>query len=898
MNNDDKKNLELEEIVENYKSDFDSKRFPPFLAKLYSHYTKINLQLDGLESWSENDYHIHLNDAIKFIYLGFHLKESEQNGWESFFCKAGEILEWLSHPKINIYDYPLHLLSAASYQIAGYPALAYGLLGERLYNTNESEILRLFAKNDFIELIPKIKDYWDNNVFKSIYTDREFYEDNFNEFIVREVISIIGIVINYMQGDNKERVQLAASKFHDLSKLLIHDKDSFNWILSKLYAEITKGFVSNSLRYVLEDFRGNENDDLDNALESYIKKRFLENKVLLWPSQLKGLKKLKEEQSFVLCTPTGSGKTTIAEFAIIKNIFSKLKFNYQHNNTLDIMDLFAPSEPIVLYLVPSRALATEAEWKISNVLKNISEKNIKVTGLYGGNDWGPTDAWINQDEKTILICTYEKGEALLRFLGPLFMHRLSLVIIDEAHSVQFDNNLESLVLGDNRSLRLEALANRLITFIHNNNRSVIGLSAVIGNNAKNLSDWITSNQSEAEQTPYRSTRQLVGRLEFLKNGDFSIRYDLLNGSMIRFNEQDGGENSPFIPKPFLSSPLAMNELPEKYTKGTGFPKSSRPFLFWAAMQFAKEKHYEKQNTILISIMQHVNGYAKDFLDVIENLYHKDLPTFFREPTQESTKEIWEKCKKSCKDYYGEKSVEYKLLNKGIVVHYGKMPGMLSRLLIEVISKKVVHIVLASSTLSEGVNLPFDIVLIPFLTRANKPISISEFSNLIGRAGRPGNGTEGRSLVFLEGKSRSINYSAQKARDDYKELLKKFLTKNSDNLLIEENDSSSSIAKLISYIRDQWQTINDSNSTDEFFDWLEKCVPSDNENIYAKDPKVEADKALDTLDSILLSSIVEFENVKRESTSKVELANLLNDTWKKTYAYFTSKGVESFEEIYI
>ncbi|HGO9419697.1 TPA: DEAD/DEAH box helicase [Bacillus cereus] len=901
MNKNDK-NLELEEVVEMYKKEFASKKFSPNLAKLYSHYTKVNLQQQGLKSWNENDFHNHMSEAIRFIYLGFKLKESEQEGWNQFFRKAGEILEWLSHPKINVSDYPLHLLSAASYQIAGYPALAYGLLGERLFTTNESEILRLFVKNDFINLMPKLKDYWDVNDFKSGNTDKGFYEEDFNDYIVREVISIIGIVISYMQGDNKERVQLAANKFYDLSKLLLHDKESFNWILSRLYAEITKGFISNSLRFVLEDLKDAGNKGLNDALESYIKKRFLENKTLLWPSQLKGLKKLKEEQSFVLCTPTGSGKTTIAELAIIKTIFSKSTIFTQPKSifgSLNLKELVTPNEPIVLYLVPSRALATEAEWKISNVLKGISDENIKVTGLYGGNDWGPTDAWINQDEKTVLICTYEKGEALLRFLGPLFLHRLSLVIIDEAHSVQFDNNIESLVLGDNRSLRLEALSNRLINFLHGNNRAVIGLSAVIGNNSKSLSNWITDNQSEAEQTPYRSTRQLVGRLEFFHSGDFSIRYDLLNGAIIRFSEQEG-ENSPFIPNPFPSSPITMNKLPKEYVgKDKGFPKSSRPFLFWAAMQLAKEKQYEKQNTILISVMQYVDGYANDFLHVIEKVYDKEnLPTFFREPTQGLDKKVWDKCLKSCKDYYGEESVEYKLLNKGIVVHYGKMPGLLSRLLIEVINKKIVHIVLASSTLSEGVNLPFDVVLIPVLTRGGKTISVSEFSNLIGRAGRPGNGTEGRSLIFLEGASGSLSLSSKYAKRAYVDIISGYLNDNKKDSFNEESNDSSPLAKLIAYISEQWRIMADSDSSEEFIDWLEKCVPSENENIFNKDPKLEAVKALDTLDAILISSIAEFENVRETNTSRAELEKLLKETWRKTYAYFATKQEEKLEEIYI
>jgi replicative superfamily II helicase len=87
-----------------------------------------------------------------------------------------------------------------------------------------------------------------------------------------------------------------------------------------------------------------------------------------------------------------------------------------------------------------------------------------ITGLYGGIDWGPTDAWLTSDDRTVLICTYEKAEALIRFLGPLFLARLSLVVLDEAHMVQFDGSMENLRNAESRSLRLESLIARL--FVH------------------------------------------------------------------------------------------------------------------------------------------------------------------------------------------------------------------------------------------------------------------------------------------------------------------------------------------------------------------------------------------------------------------------------------------------
>src|SRR3546814_2975112 len=77
-----------------------------------------------------------------------------------------------------------------------------------------------------------------------------------------------------------------------------------------------------------------------------------------------------------------------------------------------------------------------------------------------------------------------------------------------------------------------------------------------------------------------------------------------------------------------------------------------------------------------------------------------------------------------------------------------MPGLLARRLKTVIDRGYVRVIIATSTLSEGVNIPVNFLLIPSVFRSNGELPFQEFSNLIGRAGRPGVETEGRTLVVL------------------------------------------------------------------------------------------------------------------------------------------------------
>lgn len=72
-----------------------------------------------------------------------------------------------------------------------------------------------------------------------------------------------------------------------------------------------------------------------------------------------------------------------------------------------------------------------------------------------------------------------------------------------------------------------------------------------------------------------------------------------------------------------------------------------------------------------------------------------------------------------------------LLRKGIVIHHGSLP-LQTRLIIEQFTKEgLCRLCFATSTLEQGINMPFDVVFLDRL-ESSKPLSVK---NLIGRAGR-------------------------------------------------------------------------------------------------------------------------------------------------------------------
>lgn len=847
-------------------------------ARLYGQYTRLQENQSGLPSWTDDESTSRLNDSVQLIEASLIQRQVNDDRWRDGMRRSGELLEWLSLPELNPEHHPIRLLAGATYQLAGYPARASGLFRARS-NDVESDILASLFKADFVSLLERLTRYW--SVSHRSQQERIEDEDPDNSFntdihslVVRETVSCLGIICAYMRWGDESRIQRAIDKLSSVKYVMVYERDPFSWLLSKLCAEVAGTYFHSSMRQLLAPLAESFNQAGRVALERYIRQGYSANKALMWLSQMRGVERLQDNQSFALCTPTGSGKTTIAEIAILQSLFSQ-------NQLLG-------TEPLVMYLVPSRALAAEVESKLSRVMKRVAPpaQPVIVTGLYGGTDWGPTDVWFTSNSPTVLICTYEKAEALMKFLGTRFLNRVSLVVIDEAHNVQFDGNSESLQKSENRALRLEALGARIFSYLDDHRSRIIALSAVASGSEAALAQWV-SHQSEGEPTTinYRSTRQIIGRLGCAQR-NFVIQYDLLDGSNLEF-EEENRTRKPYVVRPFPAHPQTPNE----FRTASGTQKRLCPYLLWAAMHLASPNERGEQRAVLISITENINTVSIDFLTLINAWADAEKPDYFPQPTGFKLN-LWQKSLNSCADYYGTNSREYQLLQKGIVIHHGKMPGLMARHLLELIEYRIINLVVATTTLSEGVNLPFETVLIPSLIRSNRQIPLREFSNTVGRAGRPGVSTEGKCFVLLLG-SDSSDWNATRDRNSYRALINEISNPEQSSA---NNGPESPLAALIAQVHSQWRRIQSQGRNRDFFNWLEVTAPNDfNGN---SGPEFNAIESLDSLDSILLASIVELELIAARQLSVDELEENLQRIWRRTYAHVANQEEQRLQQIFL
>src|SRR5712692_8854667 len=158
-----KPSTESIELAENIRKDLAGADLPRSYAILYSQYTRLSANRPSLSRWQESDALDCLNDAMRLLDAAFIEREAGNDAWHDSARRTGELLEWLSHPQLNTDGLPLRLLSAAAYQLAGYPARSSGLLHEDTSVLNESKILRSLLKAEFPNLLKQLTQYWADN---------------------------------------------------------------------------------------------------------------------------------------------------------------------------------------------------------------------------------------------------------------------------------------------------------------------------------------------------------------------------------------------------------------------------------------------------------------------------------------------------------------------------------------------------------------------------------------------------------------------------------------------------------------------------------------------------------------------------------------------------------------
>jgi helicase len=195
-------------------------------------------------------------------------------------------------------------------------------------------------------------------------------------------------------------------------------------------------------------------------LPDEVKQFYLDSGILeLYPPQAEAVEKgLLEGRNLLAAIPTASGKTLLAELAMLKSILSGGK---------------------ALYIVPLRALASEKFRRF----REFSKLGIRVGISTGDYDLRDEGLGVND----IIVATSEKTDSLLRN-ETVWMQEISVVVADEVH----------LIDSPDRGPTLEITLAKLRKM--NPSCQILALSATIGN-ADELAAWLEAELVLSEWRP-------------------------------------------------------------------------------------------------------------------------------------------------------------------------------------------------------------------------------------------------------------------------------------------------------------------------------------------------------------------------------------------------------------
>lgn len=406
---------------------------------------------------------------------------------------------------------------------------------------------------------------------------------------------------------------------------------------------------------------------------------------MLWPAQqLIGNSNILRGMNGIVQLPTGVGKTKSIEL-IIRSAFVEQRVS------------------IVVIVAPLRALCNEittdmiktfgGEVKI-NQFSDVLQEDIAFFDDYLG--------------KQIVVCTPEKLSYVMHHQKDI-IDMVDLFVFDEAH--MFDDGVRGAVY--------ELLMTHIRSIIRKNQQIVL-MSAVLPN-ADEIKEWLFGQDGVLATDPQISSTPK------------SIAFVSDSSDMFYFSDNPS-KYDYYIPRIIKKKKLKKKS---KERKDRFFPEnSSIDIAIFNTLKLCRNGGvaiYVGRQSSIITVMKKIielNSREFDlspFLADVDSVQLEKLSNFFSE-------------------YYGSENIYTKCSRLGVVAHSSNIPNGLKLAVEYALKQKHIQIVVCTSTLAQGVNIPIRYLIVTTLRADREFMKIRNFQNLIGRTARSGIFTEGSIII--------------------------------------------------------------------------------------------------------------------------------------------------------
>ncbi|MEW8372649.1 MAG: DEAD/DEAH box helicase [Candidatus Thiodiazotropha sp.] len=424
-----------------------------------------------------------------------------------------------------------------------------------------------------------------------------------------------------------------------------------------------------------------------------------------WPAQkLLGEQGVLSGISAVVQMPTSAGKTKSTELIIRSSFLSK-------------------RSSVAVIVAPFRALCREITATFEQAF---GHEDVNINELQDVLDISDADNELikfltgqaTQEgllTKSIVVTTPEKLVYLLRH-EPSLADSIGLLIFDEGH--QFDTG--------RRGVTYELLMAYLKTRVGDDVQKVL-ISAVMAN-ANSIGEWLNGESGTQIQgssclptvrsTAFASWKTAMGQLQYI-------------------DQDREADRDFFVPRVIEQINLGTRG---RERRDRLFPaKNDNPSV--AAYLGVKLCHQGP-----VAIFCGVKSTVTSICDLLVDFYDRGLA--LPPPSKSSDQDELDKIAYLSRLHFGTDYIFTRSISLGILPHSSNIPNGI-RVSVEwaMESNKSV-LVVCTSTLAQGVNLPIRYLVVSSTFQAGQEITTRDFHNLIGRAGRAGYYTEG-SVIFAD-----------------------------------------------------------------------------------------------------------------------------------------------------
>jgi replicative superfamily II helicase len=498
----------------------------------------------------------------------------------------------------------------------------------------------------------------------------------------------MSLVLEYFATGNPQYLESSKENFNIAMELASDYESPSHWWIARLLRLMISGNGEASLWRTLPPYFPGDSKLIERyvRLLTYSRKSVTE----LWRSQLDAIPIAlgQGRTGAVVNMRTSSGKTRVAELAILQTL---------HENP----------DAKILYLAPFRSLALEIEQTLGQIFDRCG---FHVSHLYGGFRLSSADRQMAQDS-SITIATPEKTRAILRS-SPELLSDVRLIIIDEGH----------LIGADKRYVKNELFVDHLRVLAKSTACRILLLSAVLPN-PDELAVWLTGDVGNVVKSGWKPSSERFGILRW-QGG--SVRIDW-KGDFVSYNRQ------------FIVANQCGRQYDHKLMKWKNrrmpFPQSKNEAIAASAVRLCSVGPV----MIFSARANSIPGLAACVLTAIGE-YAGD----HNWPEKE-----WNAFVATCQEELQNGAVELAAARKGVILHSNKLPSQVRMATERLMRSTSPKIIIASSTLAQGVNIGISSVIVATPYKTDQPIDHRDFWNICGRAGRAFVDGEGKILYAID-----------------------------------------------------------------------------------------------------------------------------------------------------